>query len=65
MCIKFVKLKQRGVPGSLIRILVYWYSKQSMRVKWGNCLSAPFTVGNLFITQQAEVELCQDQRSTR
>ena len=42
----FVKLKQRGVPGSIIRILVYWYAKQSMRVKWGSCLSSPFGVGN-------------------
>ena len=42
----FVKLKQRGVPGSIIRILVYWYAKQSMRVKWGNCLSSPFSVCN-------------------
>ena len=42
----FTKLKQRGVPGSIIRILVYWYANQSMRVKWGNCISAPFRVGN-------------------
>ena len=42
----FVKLKQRGVPGCIIRILAYWYAKQSMQVKWGSCLSAPFSVSN-------------------
>ena len=42
----FTKLKQRGVPGSIIRILVYWYTNQSMRVRWGNSVSAPFSVGN-------------------
>ena len=42
----FTKLKQRGVPGSIIRILAYWYIKQSMRVKWGNSLSSSFSVGN-------------------
>ena len=28
------------------RILVYWYTNQSMRVRWGNSVSAPFSVGN-------------------
>ena len=42
----FNKLKHRGVPNSLIRILVYWYANQQMQVKWGNTLSAPFRVGN-------------------
>lgn len=42
----FTKLKLRGVPGCIIRILVYWYAKQHMQVKWGNSLSSPFSVGN-------------------
>jgi hypothetical protein len=42
----FTKLMLRGVPGCIIRILVYWYAKQSMQVKWGNSLSAPFSVSN-------------------
>ena len=42
----FNKLKLRGVPSSLVRILAYWYAKQSMRVRWGNILSTPFNVGN-------------------
>ena len=31
----FLKLSKSGVPGFLIRILVYWYSHQAMRVRWG------------------------------
>ena len=42
----FTKLKQRGVPNCIIRILAYWYAEQSMQVRWGNALSTPFTVGN-------------------
>ena len=42
----FNKLKLRGVPSSLVRILAYWYANQSMRVRWGNILSTPFKVGN-------------------
>ena len=42
----FTKLRQRGVPGNIIRILAYWYAEQNMQVKWGNTLSAPFTVSN-------------------
>ena len=42
----FTKLKNRGVPGSIIRILAYWYDRQTMQVKWGSVLSAPFRVGN-------------------
>ena len=42
----FNKLKLRGVPSSLIRILVYWYANQQMQVKWDNTISAPFRVSN-------------------
>ena len=42
----FYKLQARGVPTSVVRILVFWYSHQSMYVKWGNSTSAPFKVCN-------------------
>lgn len=42
----FMKLLQRGVPKIIIRILMYWYSQQTMRVKWGCGLSSPFHVSN-------------------
>ncbi len=41
-----LKLSQRGVPDSVIRILAYWYASQSMQIKWGNAVSAPFGVSN-------------------
>ena len=34
------------MPTCFVRILYYWYSKQNMKVKWGNCLSSPFSVPN-------------------
>ena len=48
----FTKLKHRGVPGSIIHILAYWYGRQTIKnvckiyVKWGSILSSPFRVGN-------------------
>ena len=42
----FLKLRERGVPDSIIRILAYWYANQSMQVRWGSGVSAPFSVGN-------------------
>ena len=42
----FLKLHNRGVPNYLVRILAFWYAHQSMYVKWGNSMSAPFNVSN-------------------
>ena len=42
----FKKLIERNIPTCFVRILYYWYSKQNMKVKWGNCLSSPFSVSN-------------------
>ena len=42
----FQKLKRRGIPGYLLRILAFWYENQTMCVRWGKLLSAPFSVGN-------------------
>ena len=42
----FQKLSLRGVPGYLIRILAYWYTNQTMMVRWGNAISESFIVTN-------------------
>ena len=42
----FQKLINRGVPGYLVRVLAFWYSNQSMSVKWGSAMSAGFKVSN-------------------
>ena len=42
----FLKLHQRGVPLYLIRILQYWYSHQTMQVRWGQAFSSQFLVTN-------------------
>lgn len=34
------------MPKYIVRILAYWYADQSMQVKWGNRVSAPFGVNN-------------------
>ena len=40
------KLTRRGVPGYNVKLLSYWYAKQTMRVRWGDCISSPFRVSN-------------------
>ena len=42
----FTKLVQRGLPGYLARILAFWYSHQTMCVRWGSVCSQPFNVSN-------------------
>ena len=42
----FVKLQERGVPPYLIRTLQFWYTQQTMQIRWGSSLSAPFQVTN-------------------
>ena len=42
----FQKLERRGVPGYILRILVFWYENQNMCVRWGNLLSDSFHVSN-------------------
>ena len=44
--ILFKRLKDRGCPGYLVRVLVYWYQKQQICVKWGTRISEPFGVNN-------------------
>ena len=42
----FNKLIVRGVPHYLIRIIVYWYTEQTLCVRWSSCTSRPFRVSN-------------------
>ena len=42
----FHKMLSRSVPVYIVRLLSFWYSKQCMRVKWGNDVSVPFNVSN-------------------
>ena len=42
----FAKLLERGVPSYIIRILQFWYSHQTMQVRWGMSISTPFYVSN-------------------
>ena len=42
----FMKLKKRGVPLFIVRILSYWYSNQTMCVRWGGTISDKFCVSN-------------------
>ncbi len=44
--ILFKKYKQCGCPVYLVNVLVYWYQKQNLCVKWGNYLSDTFSVSN-------------------
>jgi hypothetical protein len=40
----FLKLLERRVPVVFVNILVNWYTKCSVCVKWGTALSTPFTI---------------------
>ena len=42
----FRKLIQRGAPVYIVRFLAFWYSNQSMCVRWGPVLSDKFNVTN-------------------
>ena len=42
----FQKLNQRGVPGYILRILIFWYENHTMSVHWGSFISEPFHVSN-------------------
>ena len=42
----FRKLLDRETPIILVRILLFWCTKQTMCVKWGNCMSDYFYASN-------------------
>ena len=43
---QFWKLVNRDVPYYIVRLLVYWYSNQTMCVRWGNAISDVFKTSN-------------------
>ena len=42
----FRKLLERGLPEGVVRLLVTWYSSQTMQIKWNNQTSEAFGVTN-------------------
>ena len=42
----FNKLIVRKVPLLIVRMFIFWYSKQEMCIKWGRSTSSFFTVSN-------------------
>ena len=38
----FKQLGARGVPGYILRILIYWYNNQDMCIRWSDAYSAKF-----------------------
>ena len=42
----FKQLGARGIPGYILRILIYWYKNQDMCIRWGDAYSAKFKVAN-------------------
>ena len=42
----FTKLIDKNVPLFVVKLLMFWYTKQNIKVKWGNTLSYLFQVGN-------------------
>ena len=42
----FSKLIDKNVPLFIVKLLVFWYTKQEMKVRWGNTISSSFKVGN-------------------
>ena len=41
---QFCKVMARSVPGCLFRLLHFWYTNQTMMIKWVNCMSDSFTL---------------------
>ena len=44
--ILFDILLKRGLPPTIVRLLISWYSRQKMQARWDMCLSEPFSVSN-------------------
>ena len=42
----FRKLLDRKTPIVIVRILLFWYSKQTVYIKWGRCISDFFCISN-------------------
>ena len=46
--ILFQKLVDRGMPGYIVRLLIHWYSNQTICIRWSGKLSEHFGVINGF-----------------
>ena len=55
----FQKLIVRNVPMCFVRLLVYWYTQQSMQIRWGRCYSSLFSaeVGTVLLKSTAVLVL--------
>ena len=42
----FEKLLDRSIPGIIIRLLIFWYTKQTFTIRWGNSTSEAFNASN-------------------
>ena len=42
----FTTLIKRNVPMYIIRIIIFWYTSQTMYVRWNNTMSTGFNVSN-------------------
>ena len=42
----FNKLLNRNFPKTVVKLLIFWYTTQSMCVQWNSCISASFLVSN-------------------
>ena len=42
----FSKLIDKNLPLFFVKLLVFWYTQQDMKVRWGNTISSSFKVGN-------------------
>ena len=42
----FAKLIETGAPLLIVRVLLFWYQKQQVCIKWGNSCSTYFTICN-------------------
>ena len=39
-------LLKRGLPCTVLRLLMHWYKDQSLSIRWNTCYSQPFSVSN-------------------
>ena len=42
----FNKLLNRNFPKTVVKLLIFWYTTQSMCVQWNSCISPSFLVSN-------------------
>ena len=42
----FTKLIDKNVPLLIVKLLLFWYTKQEKKLRWGNTLSSSLKVGN-------------------